>query len=298
MYALRRKIFRWAKDFCRRHRVAAFGWDVVLVFLDRRVTRSAAELAYYLLLTLFPMIIMVVGIVGLLPLEPKEVMAFIKSLIPSTSASLVAGYITYVLRNQSGTLFTAGLVSTLMAASAAFRGLVCISGEIYGRRAYRGFRFWLISFLFSAVLIVMIYLSLVVVFTGGWFMKLVESHMAFDWIPDNWPTIRLVCLFSVALVFLMILYRVTSPRGTVHPPVFLGALITAGVLTGLSSAFSAFVSLSSRYSVVYGSLASMILLMLWLYLCGNVVILGNVFNYVWWRHRRGLPIAIILERKL
>lgn len=284
--------------YCRRYRWAAFFRDMLVVFLDRRVTRSAAELAYYLLLTIFPMIIMLVGIVGLLPLEANEVFSFVESVIPSPSASLIAEYVTYVLLHQGAKLFTAGLISTLLAASAAFRGLVCISGEIYGRRAFRGFRFWLVSFLFSVVLIAMIYFSLVVVLTGGWFMHLVEAHMVYDWIPDNWTTLRLLILFSVALLFLMILYRVTSPRGTVHPPVFRGALLTAAMLTVLSSAFSMFISASSRYSVVYGSVASMIILMLWLYLCGNVVILGNVFNYVWWRHKRGLPVAIILERKL
>ena len=59
-----------------------------------------------------------------------------------------------------------------------------------------------------------------------------------------------------------------------------------------------FISLSTRYSTVYGSLASVIILMLWLYLCGNIVNLGNVLNYVWWRRKQELPVRFLLEKQL
>ena len=47
-----------------------------------------------------------------------------------------------------------------------------------------------------------------------------------------------------------------------------------------SAVFSFFIGMSSRYSLIYGSLASVIILLLWLFLCGNILILGGVFNKV------------------
>ena len=44
--------------------------------------------------------------------------------------------------------------------------------------------------------------------------------------------------------------------------------------------------MSSRYSLVYGSLASVIILLAWLSLCGNILMLGNVFNCVWYRRKK------------
>ena len=58
------------------------------------------------------------------------------------------------------------------------------------------------------------------------------------------------------------------------------ALVAASIL------FSWFIGLSSRYALVYGSLASLIIMLVWLYLCGNILILGNVFNYVWYKHKK------------
>ena len=52
-------------------------------------------------------------------------------------------------------------------------------------------------------------------------------------------------------------------------------------LAAASVLFSYFIGLSAKYSLVYGSLASVMILLVWLYLCGHILILGNVFNYVW-----------------
>lgn len=294
-----KKVDSLLESLSQKYRWVAFAVDVVQVYLDRRVSRGAAELAYYLLMTLFPILMMFTGIVGLLPLNGARLTGTISSFLPETVADLVMDYVVYVLDYQSVAMFVAGLITTVTAASAAFRGLVSISGEIYGRRAFRGVWAVLFSWVFALLLLVMIYLSLVVVLTGSWFMNLVSSVVPFT-VPVYWPLIRLLAMFGAALLFLSLLYRVTIPggRAKLRPPVFTGAVLTALLLTLSSHLFSTFISMSSRYSTVYGSLASVIILMIWLYLCGNIVILGNVFNYVWWRHKRGLPVAIILEKKL
>ncbi|MCD7837389.1 MAG: YihY/virulence factor BrkB family protein [Clostridiales bacterium] len=294
-----KKVDSLLENLSQKYRWVSFAVDVVQVYLDRRVSRGAAELAYYLLMTLFPILMMVTGIVGMLPMDGVNLAETVSEFLPETVAEVVSDYIVYVQDKQSIAMFIAGLITTITAAGAAFRGLVSISGEIYGRRAFRGVWYVLFSWVFALLLLVMIYLSFVVVLTGNWFMNLFKSLVPFT-VPVYWPLIRLLVMFGAALLFLALLYRMTAPGGRTkpRPPVFTGAALTALLLTLSSHLFSTFISLSSRYSVVYGSLASVIILMIWLYLCGNIVILGNVFNYVCWRHKRGLPVAIILEKKL
>lgn len=292
------KLYQQLDHLKERYPVVAFIVDVIEVFLDRRVSRSSAELAYYMLLTLFPMLIMVIAAVGWLPLKPAAVIAFLKSIIPSQSFDLLLDYVTYVMSHQSKALFVAGLIMSITASSAAFRSLLSISAEIYGRRTFRGIWYFLTSLLFSVLLLVVVYLSLVVVLTGNWFFKWFRSFFYMLPLPTNLRWIRLLILFGVALLFLSLLYRITAPWGNKRPPVIKGAMIIALLLVGASSLFSTFISLSTRYSTVYGSLASVIILMLWLYLCGNIVILGNVLNYVWWRRKQGLRVRFLLEKRL
>ena len=68
-------------------------------------------------------------------------------------------------------------------------------------------------------------------------------------------------------------------------PVVTGGVLASVSLVACSMVFSWFLGVSSRYSLLYGSLASVIILMVWLYLCGNILLLGSVFNRVWYRRR-------------
>ena len=96
---------------------------------------------------------------------------------------------------------------------------------------------------------------------------------------------RFLILFCLVMVFVMLLYRATAPREKPRPPVMLGAFLAAGALVAASVIFSYFIGLSSRYSLVYGSLASVVILLVWLYILGNILILGSCVNWVWYRHR-------------
>ena len=62
--------------------------------------------------------------------------------------------------------------------------------------------------------------------------------------------------------------------------VVLASLLAALAIVAASALFSWFIGMSSRYALVYGSLASLIILLVWLYLCGNILLLGAVIGRV------------------
>ena len=88
-------------------------------------------------------------------------------------------------------------------------------------------------------------------------------------------------LFSFVLLLVLIVYRAGTPRGAMRlPVVLLSSLLAALAIVGASVMFSWFIGMSSRYALVYGSLASLIILLVWLYLCGNLLLLGAVIGRV------------------
>lgn len=268
-----------------RSRPVRFVRDMAGLYFEKRVSRTAAELAYFLILSVFPLIIWVNALVGMLRLDMGDVLALTGQFIPEEVQTVLADYLGYISGDQPG-LLTAGLVMTLFSASAAFRALMNIMDDLYGQKRYEGLRQIAASVLWSALLLVTIYVSGVVVLTGEWFFRLLDRLLPFDLPQTNWPWLRFVLLFCLVLLFILIVYRASAPKGDPRPPVFTGALLATGALVAASAIFSMFIDMSSRYSLVYGSLASVIILMVWLYLCGNILILGNVFNCVWYRHKK------------
>ena len=262
--------------------------EMVRIYFAKRVSRSAAELAYFLVLTFFPVLICINAFVGLLDLNIQEVLDAAAPFFPKETLGILGDYVGYITTNQSTALLIAGAGMTLFSASAAFRALMNIMEELYGRKSYHGVRRIIASLVFSVLFLLTIYLSFVVLLTGDWLFKLVENffHLETATLPWDWQWFRFLLLFLLVLFFVLLVYRMAAPRGKPRPPILTGAFLAAAALVAASALFSWFIGLSSRYSLVYGSLASVIILLVWLYLCGNILILGNVFNCVWYRRRK------------
>lgn len=292
------QLTKWIDHLARRCYPVRMIRDVALVFMDRRISRSGAELAYYALMSSFPLMILLIGILGVLPIGPEKVLQVLSSVLPEQVLPMVQDYVAYVLVNLGPALLWTGLISTIMAASAAFRGLLAISAEIFGRRVFDTVKFWLFSFLFSLLLLVFLYLSMVVVLTGTWFLRLVNHTFQISLQASIWHALRTGVLFAAALFFLMLTYRFISPHGIgwkERPGVFLGALCASAAITAFSALFSMVITISNRYSMIYGSFASVIILMVWMYTCSTLLVLGIVVNYVRWQHRKGQDVTLLLQ---
>ena len=174
--------------------------EMVSVYFDRRVSRSAAELAYFLVLSFFPVLICVNAFVGLLRLDVNLVLEAAEGILPQEVLPILGEYLGYITINQSNALLFAGLTMVLFSASAAFRALMKIMADIYRRPTYQGVGQVVASVLFSILFLVTIYLSMVVLLTGSWFLHLVEGW--FPWVAQlvgSWQSARFPILFCLFL---------------------------------------------------------------------------------------------------
>lgn len=260
----------------------AFVSDVVELYFSCRVSRSAAELAYFLVLTFFPILICVSAFVSKLNLDMNALLEEASYVLPQGVIVIFRDYLGYIDTHQSNAMLVAGVAMSAVFASAAVRGLMNVMHEIYGRATFLGLRQLVASFVFSILLLITIYLSITVVVTGNWFFRMLGQLLNLDDLvaqADTWQWVKYLLLTALVFLFILLLYRFAAPLSHPRPPVIPGALLAAVALTVASMIFSAFMEHSTRYSLVYGSLTSVIILLVWLYLCGNVLIVGGLVNY-------------------
>ena len=274
--------------------------DMVQAYGRLGVSRAAASLAYFLILTLFPLLVCVNFFIGLLELDPEAVFSALDPLLPRESLSIILDYLTYVSgipQSQSTPLLLASLFTILLSASAGLRTLLKTMDELYQVRHVSSLRRVAVSVILSLLFLLTIYLSIVVIFTGDWFFQVLEERLPpplAELIPlrllsQLWGWLRYLLLFFCVLLLVLAVYRMGTP-----PPLRrekkvlrLTALLSAGALVACSVLFSWFIGMSSRYSLVYGSLASLIILLVWLYFCGNILLVGAVAGRVWFHRRDG-----------
>jgi YihY family inner membrane protein len=252
--------------------------DVVVVFIKYPVGRSAAALSYYLTLTVFPFFICASVILGTLNVQETDAFALLEGFVPEAAFSTLSDYLNYVTDSRSDVMLTIGLMALLTSSSAAFRSFTGITGEIQGEMRFTGIRRWLLSFLFSILLLVAIYGSALIILSGEWLTQLLEEHFNISEMTAIWGRTRFVILFLMIFVIIYSVYLVSAPKDTTKMSRLPGALAAAIILVIASMLFSQLITASIRYEVLYGSLASFIVLMVWLYTCALILIMANVIN--------------------
>ena len=141
------------------------------------IYRSAAALAYFLLLTLFPMLMCGHYFIGLFHLNLQQVLDSLHQVLPEGVLRLLGDYLHYVTQTQSPALLYASLFTILLSASAGLRTLFLTMDELYSVRQDNGIVRLLLSVALSALFLVTIYLSVVVIFTGEWFFHMLQGRL-------------------------------------------------------------------------------------------------------------------------
>jgi len=265
--------------------LVAFLREAIFRYFDCRGPQAAACLSYFVLLTVFPILICVSSILGLLHIDIVGLTASLERILPQAGLNVIRGYLSYVNLHQSTGFFFAGLVACWFSAAAAFRTITRVILDAYEDAEQSMVRGVINSILFPFALIGTLGLSIIVVVTGQRTVHALAARLpVLDSLLRLWSWSRYVLLFAVFLLFILAVLTMAAPRGTPRFPILISGLVSALALVVSSAVFSWFIGLSSRYSLVYGSLVSLIVLLLWLYLCGQILFLGIVFTSVWYEH--------------
>lgn len=263
LYAPRTGFGRLAGDMIRRYYV-------------HDVARDSAALTYYLLFAIFPLLIFVSTLLGVLELDIASITAVLAPILPSDVVDIIRTYLEYVAANQSRQLLWFSLVFSIWFPMRSTGCLMHSLRKAFGRSAPENILLGqLRTLLFTIWMIFVIGLTLALVVVGrralyflSGFLPLSETFISV------WGYLRFIILGLVMAISLGILYQLAlgqrRPLREVLPGV--GSSLAAWLL--LSMAFSHYVENMARYAQLYGSIATIVVVLLWLYMSGQVLILG------------------------
>ena len=252
--------------------------DVISDFVHYPIGRSAAALSYYLTLTVFPFLICASAIIGIVNLQDTDAFAILEGVIPEAAIATLSDYFDYITNSRTEVMLTIGLIAMLTSSSAAFRSFTGITGEIQGKMRFSGVWRWVISFVFSILLLGAIYASALIVLSGEWLTGFLELHFDILELTTLWSWTRFLLLFFILFAVIYSVYLISAPKHATKMSRLPGALTASIVLVIASMLFSQLITFSIRYELLYGSLASFIILMVWLYTCALILIMANVIN--------------------
>ena len=251
--------------------------DVCAIYVDCRIPVAAAGLAYFLTLTFYPLLICLQAMLGSLFPGSEQLRNLLSGLLPEDTVSAILEYLRYVSVNRSEAMLAMALTVVASSSAAAFRVIERTLGEMRGKRRFRGAAALAFSFCFSVLFLAAVYLAAILVSTGKWFLAFADRHIRFMNISDSWSWGRFVLLFLLLFVMISGVYRVTAPKDA-QRRLLPGAALASAALVAVGVIFSAFIGASVKYPLIYGSLAGVIVIMLWFYTCGVILLLGGALN--------------------
>ena len=207
------------------------------------VNSKAAEMSFYLLLSIFPFLIFTISMAVYLPqLQLNKSIDIIQSIIPESAFHIVLPIINSAIDNKSLSLL-------------------------------------ILSFIFTISIFVIIFSSTILLVFGeliGYFIfGLIGLNKVFMYI---WNILRYVVGISTFIIILINLYKFTPNKKILTKDVLPGSIVATLVYLVISLAYSYYTNNFSNYNIIYGSIGGIIILITWLYLSSWSILIGHEVN--------------------
>jgi len=255
--------------------------DLMLRIQRVEISALGAQLAYFFLLSFFPLLIFLVTLLPYLNLETTQVYSFLVNLMPDEVYRLIESTLKEVLTNRNSSLLSIGVLGTIWSASKGINALIRALNKAYDTEGRVGFVDRGLSLVFTIALVVVIAVALLLPVFGqqiGHFLFSIVSIE--DEFESLWRNIRWSMPPLLIFLVLMAIYWLvpnTSPRLKIMG-VWPGAIFSTLAWLVVTYGFSFYISNFGNYSATYGSIGGVIILMLWLYFTGMILIFGGVLN--------------------
>lgn len=263
----------------RLKKVLKYIFGFIMRITEDHVGAYAAQSSYFMLLSFIPFLLLVMTSVKYTSLTEEMVNSSLLRIIPVEFQSYIQGIIREVYTKSSAVVPISALL-TLWSAGKGIQGLTNGLNTIYHVDETRNYIISRIrSAFYTLLFIVAIVSTMVLLVFGNKIQGTLILHVpVIARITNSIMNMRTtISLATMSLIFLMI-YKFLPNRKASFKSQLPGAVITAIVWSAFSLGFSFYLDHFGNFSDMYGSLTTIILIMLWMYFCMHIILIGAEIN--------------------
>jgi membrane protein len=254
-------------------------------FWKDRVLDQSAKLSFYFLLSLFPLLIFLIAVLGLLlqsgPAFQEELHKYLTAVVPESASDLINSTLQEITRRPGAARLSMALLFTWWAATNGM--LAIIEGLNIAYEVEESRPWWKKQLVASGLTIVVLGLiaaaMLLLIYGGRWNDDIVRHFGFVGFMAGLWHVLRWLLLLAFVLMTFNILY-VCAPNVKHRRWHWLmpGTIVGVALWLGVSFGFKLYLSFFNTYTLTYGSIGAVIILLLWFYLSGIAILVGGEVN--------------------
>lgn len=283
-----RRIVKWAQSVL----LPGFGplslYAVIVFFIEEFLTGSlvskASSLAYSFMLALFPATIFLVTLIPYVPINhfQDNLLNLLTSILPNASTShFFHTNIEYIIRHENGGLLSVGFLTAMIFATNGVANLMRAfnrSSLLIEKRTWL-YRRW-VALILTVVIAISLIIAIGILIAGQSILGLLKAHLYSEghfWLYvfafSRWVIVVLVFFFTVS-----VLYRYGPSHKQRWKFLNPGSIMATALAVLTSFGFSYYINHFSHYNKIYGSIGTLIIVMIWLYLNSLIVLMGFELN--------------------
>ncbi len=256
---------------------------------DDDVFGRAAQLAYYWLFSIFPLLIFLTTLLAFLPMRQSldQWIGALSAVLPPEAFTLLNNTFQQIASQQRGGLLSFSVLLTLWSSSSGMGAIITAINKAYGEGRERAW--WkgrLLAIALTLGLAVFVISALALIFFGESIGAQLARYFGFSrtfetvWAVAKWPIIVGLTLLGVQLIYYFAPNIERGGNGKRWEWLLPGATFAVGLWLLISFGFRFYVSRFGNFDATYGALGGVIVLMLWLYLTGVAILVGGEINSV------------------
>ncbi|WP_342526180.1 YihY/virulence factor BrkB family protein [Chryseomicrobium sp. FSL W7-1435] len=250
-------------------------------FFIERYYDQAAQTAYYLMLSIFPFLLFVLSLLNFLPINLDSLLLFIEPYAPGNTYGFIEDNVLRIVEGNQGGVLSISLLSAFWLASMAVQSLARSFAAAYEKETAIPFWRTLMHDLgVTAIFMIMIPVSLFVPLVEKgilWFVAQAGELETWSFWIALWPVVKWITGSIFLFLFFLFFYSILPKKRLAIRTIIPGALFTTLSWQFISWFYGQIIGYVS-YTEIYGQLAGIIILMIWLYLSATVLLIGGLIN--------------------
>ena len=249
---------------------------------SRRLTTYSSSCAYYLFMSLVPVIMLLVSVLQYTPLTRDVVLEAVADYVPDSLYEIVYFIVTSIY-NGGRVALTVSILLTIWSASACMKALLRGMDSVYDAERKEDYiRFSLRACFYMIIFVFILMLSFFVMVYGGKILDYIEQSMpvnhSLDFLFTLAKYLRFVTILGLLALVFCLLYKWMPARRLKFRRQLPGALFSSVAWAAFSFIFSFYVSLSDRFGA-YGYIGTIMVAMIWIFYCFYFLLLGGFINH-------------------
>jgi membrane protein len=215
-----------------------------------------------------------------LPYTTEQINSFSVDFLPPQTSEFVNSLFHEIYEKSNGTIFSLSTLTAILAASRGILAVIAGLNSIYRVKEKRSFiKLRIVAIEYMVITVAMLIATLTILVFGKSLLRTVtDDFIWYNVITKNILFMRWIVTLFVLVPYFLFFYTVIPERDTRFINELPGAITAAVGWLAFSALFSIYIEKFANYSYLYGSLTSIILLMLWLYFCMNILFIGAEIN--------------------